>query len=36
VGKEAEDLAAQAQGFVDAEQYWQWLAAYVLSRKVPV
>jgi hypothetical protein len=33
--KQAEDLAARAQGFVDAEAYWQWLAAYVLTRKVP-
>jgi len=31
----AENLAAQAQGFPDAEQYWQWLADYVISRKVP-
>lgn len=33
--KEAEDLAAQAQGFRDGEQYWAWLAEYVLERKVP-
>ena len=31
----AEDLAAQAQGFVDADRYWQWLADYVVNRKVP-
>ncbi|MDP2579338.1 hypothetical protein Q8W37_05290 [Shimia thalassica] len=31
----AEDLAARAQGFRDAEAYWQWLADYVVSRKVP-
>jgi hypothetical protein len=24
--KKAEDLAAQAQGFRDADHYWQWLA----------
>lgn len=33
--REAEDLAAQAQGFRDADAYWHWLAEYVLSRKVP-
>lgn len=32
---EAEELAAQAQGFVDADDYWQWLADYVVHRKVP-
>ena len=31
----AEDLAAQAQGFRDADHYWRWLAAYVANRKVP-
>ena len=31
--KEAEDLAARAQGFDDADDYWRWLAEYVLSRK---
>lgn len=31
----AEDLAAQAQGFTDADAYWQWLADYVVNRKVP-
>lgn len=31
----AEDLAAQCQGFPDAERYWQWLANYVLTRKLP-
>jgi hypothetical protein len=30
--KEAENLAAQAQGFQDADHYWQWLAEYVLGR----
>jgi hypothetical protein len=30
--KKAEDLAAQAQGFRDADHYWQWLAEYVLGR----
>ena len=30
--KEAENLAAQAQGFRDADHYWQWLAEYVLGR----
>jgi len=33
--KQAEDLAAQAQGFLKADQYWQWLADYVVNRKVP-
>jgi hypothetical protein len=32
--KQAEDLAAQAQGFRDADHYWQWLAEYVLGRSV--
>ena len=32
---QAEDLAAQRQGFADAASYWAWLAAYVLARKVP-
>lgn len=32
--KDAEDLAARAQGFDDADDYWRWLAEYVLSRKV--
>ncbi|MFZ7090824.1 hypothetical protein [Primorskyibacter sp. 2E233] len=31
--KKAEDLAAQAQGFRNAEHYWQWLADYVLTRR---
>ncbi len=31
---DAEDLAARAQGFDDADDYWRWLAEYVLSRKV--
>ena len=30
----AEDLAAQAQGFPDADAYWQWLADYVVKRGV--
>ncbi len=30
----AEDLAAQAQGFKNAEAYWQWLADYVVNRTV--
>ncbi len=32
---EAENLAARAQGFADAAAYWQWLADYVVLRKVP-
>ena len=31
----AEDLAAQCQGFPSADAYWQWLADYVVNRKVP-
>ena len=30
--KQAENLAAQAQGFNNADLYWQWLAEYVLGR----
>lgn len=30
----AEDLAAQAQGFTDANHYWQVLADYVASGKL--
>ena len=30
----AEDIAALAQGFRDAEHYWQVLADYVISRKL--
>lgn len=32
---EAENLAARAQGFADADAYWQWLADYVVNRTVP-
>lgn len=32
---EAENLAARAQGFADANAYWQWLADYVVNRAVP-
>ncbi|MBL4873702.1 MAG: hypothetical protein JKY41_09990 [Rhodobacteraceae bacterium] len=32
--KQAEDLAAQAQGFRDAAHYWQWLADYVLGKQI--
>ena len=30
--RQAEDLAAQAQGFRDRDHYWQVLADYVLAR----
>ncbi|WP_322889993.1 MULTISPECIES: hypothetical protein [unclassified Yoonia] len=30
----AEDLAAQEQGFRDAEHYWQVLADYVVHRRL--
>jgi len=32
---EAEDHAAQLQGFADAEHYWGWLADYVSGRSFP-
>lgn len=32
---EAENLAARAQGFRDADAYWQWLADYVTTKKTP-
>lgn len=31
---EAEDRSAQAQGFQDAEHYWQVLTDYVLNRRL--
>lgn len=31
----AENFAAQAQGFRDREHYWEWLADYVLKRRLP-
>lgn len=31
---EAEDRAAQAQGFRNASHYWQVLAAYVVNRRL--
>ena len=35
--RQAENLAAQGQGFKDAEQYWYWqlLAEYVLNKRQP-
>jgi len=32
---EAEDVAAQGQGFADAQAYWKWLADYVVHRRLP-
>lgn len=32
---EAEDHAAQQQGFTDADHYWGWLADYVSRRSFP-
>ena len=32
---EAEDLAARAQGFPNADAYWQWLADYVVNKATP-
>jgi 1,6-anhydro-N-acetylmuramate kinase len=31
----AEDIAAQGQGFPDADAYWQWLAEYVMAQRLP-
>ena len=33
--REAEDVAAQDQGFISAQYYWQWLADYVVHRRYP-
>lgn len=33
--REAEDVAAQDQGFISAQYYWQWLADYVVNRCYP-
>ena len=32
---EAENLAARGQGFRNADHYWQWLADYVVTRRLP-
>jgi hypothetical protein len=32
---DAEDVAAQAQGFANSDAYWQWLADYVVNRRYP-
>lgn len=32
--KAAEDLAAQAQGYPSSQVYWQWLADYVVRRRI--
>ena len=31
----AEDLAARQQGFPDREDYWRWLADYVVALGLP-
>lgn len=33
--RQAEDLAARAQGFTSAVHYWQWLADYVVRKRLP-
>lgn len=33
--REAEDVAARAQGFANADLYWQWLADYVVLKRYP-
>ncbi len=32
---QAENLAARAQGFPSAETYWEWLAEYVIHKRLP-
>lgn len=32
--KQAEDMAAKAQGFRDADHYWQVLADYVVTKRL--
>ena len=32
---QAEDLAARAQDFTSAAHYWQWLADYVVRKRLP-
>ncbi|MDU8910459.1 hypothetical protein [Aestuariicoccus sp. MJ-SS9] len=32
---QAEDVAAVDQRFPDAQAYWQWLADYVIARRLP-
>ena len=32
--QDAEDLAAQAQGFQDREHYWAWLRIYAMRWRV--
>lgn len=34
--RQAEDRAAQAQGFRDAAHYWGTLADYVVNRRLPL
>jgi hypothetical protein len=33
--REAETLAALQQGFPSSDAYWEWLADYVIGRKLP-
>lgn len=33
--RESEDVAAQDQGFINADWCWQWLADYVARRRCP-
>jgi hypothetical protein len=32
---QAETLAARAQGFPSADAYWEWLAEYVILKRLP-
>lgn len=32
---QAENLAARAQGFPSADAYWEWLAEYVIHKRLP-
>ncbi len=33
--KRAEDVAAKGQGFPTRQDYWAWLAEYVLTERLP-
>lgn len=33
--KMAEDLAAKGQGFASRQEYWAWLADYVIRERLP-
>jgi hypothetical protein len=33
--RQAEEQAAREQGFATSDDYWSWLADYVVARRVP-